>query len=143
MRETEERVETKIRLIIADDNSATSSVVRDYLGSFGGIDVVAIAQNGEEAVNLCAQFQPDVVLMDLGMPVMDGVTATRLIRQQCPATQVIILSVAADGDSGSSALEAGASACISKLHPQGSLIDHIRLVYRPAPQSQGTPGQTS
>ena len=78
----------RIRVMIVDDHL----LVRDGLGllvsTFDDLEVVAVADDGEQAVTLCPQVQPDVILMDLVMPKMDGTTATRLIREQLPGVQI-------------------------------------------------------
>src|SRR6478672_6244401 len=81
-----------IRVLIVDDHAVVRSGLAAFLEVFDDLELVGQAAGGQEAIYLCAQLQPDVVLMDLMMPDMDGATATRLIRQQCPKVQIIALT---------------------------------------------------
>ncbi|MCF3962369.1 response regulator transcription factor [Streptomyces fuscigenes] len=84
------------------------------LGLLPGIEVVGSARDGEEAVALVAELEPDVVLMDLRMPRCDGVEATRRVRQEHPGTQVVVLTTYADDESLFAALQAGARGYLTK-----------------------------
>ena len=114
------------RVILVDDNQRVRqslSVLFDLLPDWL---VVGEAANGQEALELCAQLEPDVVIMDLLMPVMDGTTATRHIRQQFPAIKVVVLtSTPVDADI-EAAVEAGADAILRK---SGS-ISQIEAILR-------------
>ena len=86
-------VETKrIRVLLVDDHAVVRSGLGAFLLAFDDLELVGEASGGEEAVRLCPQVRPDVVLMDLVMPGMDGAAATRVIRQRCPHIQVIALT---------------------------------------------------
>ena len=81
-----------IRVMIVDDHAMVRTGLATFLEVSDDLELVGQASNGREAVDLCEQFQPDVVLMDLVMPEMDGVTATRIIRERWPQVQVIALT---------------------------------------------------
>lgn len=103
-----------VRVIVADDQAIVREGLVTLLGLMPGIDVVAAASDGEQAVALTAEHNPDVVLMDLGMPRVDGVTATTRIRRDHPRTQVVVLSTFADDDAVLAALQAGAIGFLTK-----------------------------
>ena len=85
--------ETKpIRVLLVDDYAVVRSGLAAFLLAFDDLELVSEAGSGEEAVRLCEQLQPDVVLMDLVMPGMDGAAATRAIRERCPQIQIIALT---------------------------------------------------
>jgi two-component system, NarL family, response regulator LiaR len=83
---------TAIRIVIVDDHAMLRKGLAVFLMSYDDLKLVGEAANGKEALAVCADTQPDVVLMDLLMPIMDGITATRLIREEFPGTQVIALT---------------------------------------------------
>ncbi|MBF9071582.1 response regulator transcription factor [Streptacidiphilus fuscans] len=103
-----------VRVVVADDQQVVREGIVMLLGLLPGIDVVAAAADGEEAVALVAEHAPEVVLMDLRMPRMDGVEATRRIRAEHPQTAVIVLTTYADDDSLFPALQAGARGYLTK-----------------------------
>lgn len=102
------------RVVVADDQTVVREGIVMLLGLLPGIEVVGAAADGEEAVRLAVEKEPDVVLMDLRMPRCDGVEATRRIRAECPATQVVVLTTYADDDSLFPALRAGARGYLTK-----------------------------
>ncbi len=102
-----------IKILLADDHALLRDGLRRSFESAGD-DVVGEASTGEEAVALAKALQPDVVLMDLSMPVMDGIEATRAIREQMPATKIAVLTMHDDIDKTRDAIAAGASAYLSK-----------------------------
>ncbi|MFF3754436.1 response regulator [Streptomyces sp. NPDC002018] len=102
------------RVIVADDQAVVREGIVMLLGLLPGIEVVGAARDGEEAVALVAELDPDVVLMDLRMPRCDGVEATRRIRAGHPRTQVVVLTTYADDDSLFAALRAGARGYLTK-----------------------------
>src|SRR6266446_1564479 len=97
-----------IRIVIADDHSVVRRGLRMFLKQDPELDVVGEAANGDEAVRLARQLQPDIVLMDLLMPVMDGIAATALIRRELPDTEVIALTSVLEDASVVGAVRAGA-----------------------------------
>lgn len=102
-----------IKILLADDHALLRDGLRRSFESAGDI-VVGEASTGEEALALARALQPQVVLMDLSMPVMDGIEATRLIREQVPGTRVAVLTMHDDIDKTRDAIAAGASAYLSK-----------------------------
>ena len=103
-----------VRVVVADDQKVVREGIVMLLGLLPGIEVVGAAGDGEEAVQLVAEHSPDVVLMDLRMPRVDGVEATRRIRAEHPGTEVVILTTYADDDSLFPALQAGARGYLTK-----------------------------
>lgn len=97
-----------IRVLIADDHAVVRQGLRMFLGLDRDLEVVGDAENGLEAVRLAKELRPDVVLMDMLMPVMDGVAATGAIRQALPDTEVIALTSVLDDSSVVGAVKAGA-----------------------------------
>ncbi len=103
-----------VRVMVVDDQGLVREGLMTLLEAAGGIDPVAAAADGEEAVQLAARYLPDVVLMDLRMPRMDGVEATRRIREARPDTEVVVLTTHADEDSILDAMRAGARGYLTK-----------------------------
>ena len=101
-----------IRVVIADDSARARDGLRALLATWSEVEVVGEAVNGQEAVRLVAECQPDVVLMDLHMPVLDGAQATQLVKQQWPSITVIVLTMYAAEQTA--ALAAGADAFLIK-----------------------------
>jgi DNA-binding NarL/FixJ family response regulator len=124
-------VSETIRLLIADDQR----VVRDGLSLLArtlegvDVDVVGVAANGAEAVEQARERRPDVVLMDLAMPVMNGTEATRAILAELPATAVLVLTTYADDDALFPALEAGARGYLTKDASAEEIEDAIDAVH--------------
>src|SRR5579859_6017450 len=98
-----------IRVLIVDDHAMVRSGLAAFLEAFDDFELVGQAASGEEGVRLCAQLQPDVVLMDLMMPGMDGPTATRVISERSPTTRVIALTSFPEEELVPRALQAGAT----------------------------------
>ncbi len=116
----------KIRVLIVDDISETRENVKKLLQFESDIEVVGAARNGREAVQMTSELKPDVVLMDINMPDMDGIAATELIRQREPATQIVILSVQADPNYMRRAMLAGARDFLTKPPMADELISAVR-----------------
>ena len=104
----------ELRVIVADDQALVREGLMTLLAAAPGIEPVAAATDGEEAVELCERHRPDVVLMDLRMPTVDGVEATRRIRAANPAIEVVVLTTHADEASILDALRAGARGYLTK-----------------------------
>ena len=117
-----------IRVLVADDQSMVRAGFRMLLGGEGDIDVVAEAGNGREAVDKAARFQPHVVLMDIRMPELDGLQATREILAANPDARILILTTFDLDEYIYEALRAGASGSVLKDDPPEQLIAAIRTV---------------
>jgi len=118
-----------IRVMIVDDHDMVRSGLEVFLETCDDLTLVGDASNGNEAVRLCIELQPDVVLMDLIMPGMDGVDATRAIRQACPNVQIIALTSFKDRDLVHEALQAGAIGYLLKNISIDELADAVRAAY--------------
>jgi DNA-binding NarL/FixJ family response regulator len=105
---------TDIRVLLADDQRLVRESLATMLGLLGGIQLVATASDGEEACALVAEHEPEIVLMDLRMPRVDGIEATRRLRETHPDVSVIALTTFADDESVLGALRAGARGYITK-----------------------------
>src|SRR5512147_758057 len=116
----------KIRVMIVDDVSETRENVRKLLQFESDVDVVGAARTGKEAIQISQDLNPDVVLMDINMPDMDGITATEAIRSKLPAVQVVILSVQSDQNYMRRAMLAGARDFLTKPPMGDELISAIR-----------------
>jgi pilus assembly protein CpaE len=116
----------KIRVMIVDDVSETRENVRKLLQFESDVDVVGVARTGKEAIQLSQDLNPDVVLMDINMPDMDGISATEQIRAKQPAVQVVILSVQGDQNYMRRAMLAGARDFLTKPPMGDELISAIR-----------------
>lgn len=103
-----------MKVLIADDQRVVREGLATIVGSLPGLEVVALAANGAEAVDLTAEHSPDVVLMDLRMPKMGGAEATAAIRSRFPAVAVVVLTTYADDESVVTALSAGATGYLTK-----------------------------
>jgi two-component system, NarL family, response regulator LiaR len=123
-----EEMETQahIRVVIVDDHAMLRKGLAVFLLSYRDLKLVGEAANGKESLALCAHLQPDIVLMDLMMPIMDGITATRLIRQEFPAIQVIALTSFGEERLIKNALEAGAISYLFKKISADDLAKAIR-----------------
>lgn len=122
--------ETKpIRVMIVDDHAVVRSGLATFLMVYDDMELVGEAADGEEAVRLAGQIQPDVMLMDLMMPGVDGATATQLIRKQHPHIQVIALTSFREEDLVQKALQAGAISYLLKDVSAGELAEAIRLAH--------------
>jgi DNA-binding NarL/FixJ family response regulator len=118
-----------IRVLVADDQEMVRTGFRMILSSEPDIDVVADAPDGRSAVLMVTRFKPDVVLMDIRMPIMDGLAATREVRRRCPADVAVIVLTTFDDDSYLfDALNAGASGFLLKDAPADDLVRAIRVV---------------
>jgi len=119
--------------MLVDDHAVVRSGLGAFLLAYDDLELVAEASGGEEAVRLCDQFQPDVVLMDLVMPRMDGAAATRAIREHCPQIQVIALTSFKEKELVQRALEAGAIGYLLKNVTADELADAIRAAHAGRP----------
>jgi len=119
----------RIRVMIADDHSVVRSGLRFFLLGFDDMELVGEAESGEEALQLCAEVQPDVILMDLVMPGMGGAAATKGIRESDPHVQVVALTSFQQEDLVQNALQAGAISYLLKDVSADELAQAIRSAH--------------
>jgi DNA-binding NarL/FixJ family response regulator len=122
--------EDKIRVLIADDRQIVRQGLKSLLNAKPDLEVVGEAENGQQAIALVKSLQPDVVLMDVRMPVMDGVAATRQISQQFSQTKVLVLSTFDDDEYVSQAMRVGARGYLLKDIHSDDLAAAIRAVHK-------------
>jgi two-component system response regulator NreC len=120
----------KIRVLVVDDHTLVRDGVRALLALAADIDVVGEATNGKDAIAQVKRLAPDVVLMDMAMPVMTGLEATRRIRRESPGTRVLALTQYDDSEYVVPLIEAGARGFISKMAAFSELASAIQAVYR-------------
>jgi DNA-binding NarL/FixJ family response regulator len=120
----------KIRILIADDHPVLRRGLRALIEEEPDMEVVGEAGNGLEAVQLAERLRPDVVIMDISMPELDGLEATRRIRERSPSTYILILTVHAQERYLFPVLKAGASGYVRKTAADEELIEAIRVVAR-------------
>jgi len=123
----------KIKVVIVDDHNVVRSGLGAFLQVFDDFELAGEASNGEEALEVCASVKPDVVLMDLVMPVMDGAEATRLIRERFPSIQVIVLTSFKEDELVEGALKAGAIGYLLKNVSADELAEAIRSAHMGRP----------
>jgi two-component system, NarL family, response regulator LiaR len=123
-----------VKVLIADDHQIVRQGLRTFLELHDDIEVVGEAGDGAEAVRMTAERSPDVVLMDLVMPRLDGIQATRRIMELGVRTHVIVLTSFAEDDQVVPALQAGASSYLLKDVSPDDLVDAIRAAYRDEPR---------
>lgn len=119
----------KIKIIIADDEKLIREGLNIIISSFGDIEVLELCKNGSEAFEFCKNNKVDVVLMDIRMPECDGVLGTKLIKECCPDTKVLILTTFQDSEYIQQSISNGASGYLLKNSSYDSLHEGIRAVY--------------
>ncbi|MEB9613098.1 hybrid sensor histidine kinase/response regulator transcription factor [Bacillus cereus] len=120
----------QIRLCIVDDHSFIRESLHTILGGLEDLQVVGMAEDGERALELCERLKPDVVLMDLEMPNLDGIHATKMIKKKCPDIRVLILSTFQNTERAKEIIRNGADGYVLKSIDSRELAESIRLVYR-------------
>jgi len=125
MSEAANNAERPIRLLLADDHRMLRESLRRAMED-NGFDVVGEAPDGAEAVRMAEELRPDVILMDVTMPVLDGVEATRQVRDRVPGTQVVILTMHADREVLVDAIRAGAAGYLVKDCSTEEVVDTVR-----------------
>ncbi|MEH1791130.1 MULTISPECIES: response regulator [unclassified Nostoc] len=119
-----------IKVLLVDDQSLIRQGLRALLELEPDLEIVGEAENGEQAINLVAEFQPDVVLLDIRMPIMDGVAATQEIQKRFAKTKILVLTTFDDDEYVSAALQNGAMGYLLKDTPSEELAVAIRAVYK-------------
>ncbi|MFA6317849.1 MAG: response regulator transcription factor [Elusimicrobiota bacterium] len=116
----------KIRVVLADDQTLFREGIRDLLENEKWVEVVGEAGDGPEAIRLVKKLKPDVILMDIKLPHMDGISATRQIHKECPSTNVLMLSSYEDESHVMEAIQAGANGYLSKMLPAAELVNALK-----------------
>ncbi len=119
---------TPVTVLIAEDHALVREGTRELLEREPDISVVAEAERGDVAVELCSRHRPDVVLMDMRIPGLNGIEATRAIQEATPSVRVVIVSAYEDEDYVREALAAGAAGYILKTAPSRELVEGVRAV---------------
>jgi DNA-binding NarL/FixJ family response regulator len=118
-----------ISILLADDHAMVREGTREILEHYSDLRVVGEAEDGEQAVQLAQQLLPDVVLMDIGMPRLNGIDATRRIKSQCPQVAVLVLTAYDDDQYVIAILQAGAAGYLLKSARGSELVEAVRAVY--------------
>jgi DNA-binding NarL/FixJ family response regulator len=119
-----------IRVLLADDHTIVRDSLRFLLEAAGDLEIIALASNGQEAVNQAGDRCPDVAVIDVSMPVMDGIEATKQIRICCPGTRILMLSMHHTHEYIQRCLKAGASGYVLKDSAGSELIIAVRSVHQ-------------
>ena len=130
MRSAEAPEDARVRVLIAEDHALVRDGIRELLERQSDIEVVGEAADGEEAVQLARQLQPDIVLMDISMPRLNGVEATRIIKQSSPHIAVLVLSAYDDDAYVFAVFEAGAAGYLLKSAKSAEVVDAVRAVWQ-------------
>ena len=121
---------TRIRLLIADDHSIVRIGLTSLFEDEPDIEVVGQAVDGKDAIAKALQLRPDVVIMDLMMPKVDGTTATAAIKEQLPGTKILLLTTFGSSNGIAQALDAGAEGALTKTAEDATLVSAVRKVFR-------------
>jgi two-component system, NarL family, response regulator LiaR len=124
-----ENAPKKIRIILADDHPLMRQAIRMWLEKQQDLEVIAEASDGREAIDIALKLQPDIVIMDISMPKINGLEATKEIVSRCPDTQVLVLTVHTDDEHIRGMLQAGISGYIFKNAPGEDIVRAVRSVY--------------
>jgi DNA-binding NarL/FixJ family response regulator len=120
---------TVLRVMVVDDHGVVRNGLRMLLEADGGFDVVHLAEDGKQAVELAAEDPPDVVLMDLAMPVMDGVAATLALKAAHPDVRVVVLTSLGEPERIVAAIDAGADGYLFKHAEPAEIVEAIRTAH--------------
>ena len=123
----DERLAT-VRVLVVDDQLLYAEAISVLLKMQAGIEVVGIAADGQEAIEVATDLRPDLVLMDIEMPRLDGISATRWIRRRLPDTRVVVMTALNGDEHAARALKAGAESCVAKFSHAGDLLEAIENV---------------
>ncbi len=116
----------RVRVLIADDQTLFREGIKDLLENERIVEVVGEAVDGQDVIRQAKKLKPDVILMDIKLPYIDGISATRQIRKECPATNVLILSSYEDEAHVMEAIQAGANGYLSKMLPASELVNALK-----------------
>ena len=122
--------ENPIRVVLVDDHSQMHRIVQATLGATADIKLVGQGGNGQEGIALCEQYLPDIALMDVVMPVMDGIEATKVLHERLPAIKVLVLSSFQDHESVYAMLRNGAVGYLTKGSLAQDLAETIRATFQ-------------
>jgi len=125
-REVKGDLEKRLRVILVDDHMVMRQGLAGLLRAEPDIEIIGEASDGQSAIDLVRELRPDVVLMDISMPGMDGIQATRIIHKELPGVRIIGLSMFQEGEQQAAMREAGAVSYLTKSGPAAELIDAIR-----------------
>ena len=117
-----------IKIIIADDHPLLRQALKTLIKNNRNLDVVAEAVDGEEAVKLAKKLSPDIIIMDISMPKLNGIEATRQISRECPGIGILVFTVHDDNDTVLSIIQAGAKGYLLKTATGGQILQAIRAV---------------
>jgi two-component system, NarL family, response regulator LiaR len=115
----------KVSILVADDHGLVRDALAAFLSGIEDVEVVAMARNGEEALELAIEHRPRVIVMDVSMPKMDGVEATRQIMHRLPDTRIVVLTGLADQERAEDAMRAGAVAYVLKDRDASEIFEAI------------------
>ena len=116
----------RVRVLIADDQTLFREGIKDLLENERIVEVIGEAVDGADVIRQAKKLKPDVILMDIKLPQIDGIAATRQIRKECPATNVLILSSYEDEAHVMEAIQAGANGYLSKMLPASELVNALK-----------------
>ncbi|UJF33973.1 response regulator transcription factor [Paenibacillus hexagrammi] len=121
---------TKIRIVIADDQTLLRDALQTIINLEPDMEVVGVAENGEQATELVRRHQPDLVLMDVRMPQLDGIAATKIIMREFPDTMIVVLTTFAEDEYIVESMAHGAKGFLLKDMPGEKIIQALRDVYQ-------------
>jgi DNA-binding NarL/FixJ family response regulator len=119
-------------VLVVDDDLLYAEALATLLGLTPGVEVVGIAGDGAEGIEQALDLEPDVVLMDIQMPRLDGIAATRRIRRRLPRTKVLVMTALTGDEYVERAVKAGAEACVRKFSHAGDLLTAVERLARRA-----------
>ena len=119
-----------IKVLIVDDQKSIQEILVSYLEGEPGLEIMGVANDGQQALTMVEELRPDIVLMDIDMPALDGLTATRIISERFVETQILILSVHDEDSYLNTALQVGAKGYLLKNTPAKELINAIFSAYK-------------
>ncbi|HYG02617.1 MAG TPA: response regulator transcription factor [Chryseosolibacter sp.] len=120
--------DSKISVVLADDHHIVVEGIREILKNVEGLEVVGVGYNGKELIKIARESKPDLAILDINMPEMDGLQCTRILKQEFPAIKVLILTMYNDRTFINEMINAGADGCVLKATGTGELRDAINRV---------------